>query len=384
MSDKSNQNNNEDKPELMSFAQRRAFFSQNIADQQNQYNHQPAKRRQSTPSMIPSPDGTFMRPRVPSPNASIVPPPQNFTAAPAPVTSSPPPAQQQPAKVTETAKPAEVPKEESKESIPSLSSSFKTPSTDTPLSRTSSSERSQGRVIWVKPDVKPANPLDSRNLKPDQVLSNDEAFKIARERRKSDSAVLYAQKMALKQSSGDMPKVFIPPPPGSPSPPPATVPPPSNPLPAVQVTERSVPITPPPTIEPPAQVQPAFAAAEPAPAAAEPALAAAEPAPAQPAPPAEEPVNEKPPPATNISSTELPKFGSPVKEEPKEQETEKKPNKDEPIKPQAFRNAFKFFQSLGVTPRRLSDDIGPEQKEISDLQQKIDSGHRKRAVTDIH
>lgn len=356
-SNNSDQNNQEEQPELMSFARRRAMFSQNIADQQNLYNRQPPKRRQSTPCMVPPPE-PISRPRVPSPSASIVPPPQTITPPPAPVSETPPPAEQTTPKVVETPKPAETPKVETKETIPSLSSSFK-PTSASPVSRTSSA--GQGRVIWVKPDVKPANPLDSRNLTPDQILSNDEAFRIARERRKSDSAVLHAQKMALKQSSGDMPKVFIPPPPTSPSPQPAapvstspqpaSIPPPQPAAPSPPpVTERSVPITPAP-----------------------------EPAPAAPAKP---PVNDqKPPPSNNVSSTELPKFGSPINEEPKE---EKKPNKDEPIKPQAFKNAFKFFQSLGVTPRRLSDDVGPEQKEISDLQSKIDSTHRKRAVTDIH
>lgn len=367
-SNNSNQDNQEEQPELMSFARRRAMFSQNIADQQSLYNRQPPKRRQSTPCMVPPPE-PISRPHVPSPTASIVPPPQ--TTATSPVSTTPPPEQQAAPKAPETSKPVESPKSEPpKESIPSLSSSIKSPSSSVPLTKTSSNERSQGRVIWVKPDVKPANPLDSRNLKPDQILSNDEAFRIARERRKSDSAVLYAQKMALKQSSSDsIPKVFIPPPTDSPQPQAVPPPQPASP-PAPTVTERSVPIIPSPE---PAATTPPPAATTPSPAAATP-------------PPAEPPQNDqKPPPSSNISSTDLPKFGSPINE-PKTQENneEKKPNKDEPVKPQAFKNAFKFFQSLGVTPRRLSDEYGTEQKEISDLQQKIDSSHRKRAVTDIH
>lgn len=381
----SNNNDSKDHPELMSFANRRAMFSQNLANQQNQYsNNSPnanpssrpiPKRRQSTPCMIPPPE-SISRPRVASPGASLIPPPQassqNSTAAPVatnhpPQTSAPQTASPPPTNTLSTPKMTETPKVEEKEAIPPMrsttSSSITTPTSSSPSLKTPS-DTSRGRVIWVKPDVKPANPLDSRNLTPDQILSNEEAFKIARERRRSDGAILYAQKLQLKQSSGDMPKVFIPPPPSKASPQVSNPPPVQKQEPPVQKQEPPVQKQ-----EPPPEMPPAAKVVE----------RSAPVAPAQ--APAEPKKSSESLSTPSNNTAELPKFGSPVTNESNE-----KPKKDEPVQPQAFKNAFKFFASLGVTPRRLSDDVGnpSEQSEISSLQKSIDSGHRKRAFTDNH
>ena len=280
---------NFENPELLTFAQRRALYANNLQQQEAQFDLK--KRRQSEPAM----------PKFEKPIQEVhIPPPENII--------SPAKSEQESIKFGSIVPP------------PQQESSLK-PVGVSPQQQMEEPKKSH--VVWVSPDSEVSNPLGNLHSSNEKILSNEEAFNIARQRRASDSAILAMQKMELQNIK--VPEaVSIPPPPSSP----ATTPQP-----------QPVPVT----ISPPQPAEP-----------------------------------ETP---HQIDSTPLPKFGSVTTTETHTQKPQVFPKKEkDEIKPQAFKNGFAFFANLtGQHERRMTDD---QQIEIQKLEDKLDNSRRKRAVTD--